>query len=298
MKKITLVSVPKGFERKHIGLIQENAIRSWKRLKGVKVILTGTEKGVKKIAKKYGCEWIGGLKTNREGTPYLNDVIHKAWKIADGDRVMYINADIVLLDDFVAAIEAVDKTNFLLVGKRTNMDITERLDLSATGRKILRKEVSTEGVLMRETAIDYFVFTKSTYKRIPPLLVGRAWFDNWMVWQARQSGVMVVDATKAVTAIHQNHDYGHHKAGKEGVYEGKEARYNKKIAGGGKKYATIRDASHLLIESDGRLELKLKMLSSWEEFKYFWLWTLPRINPVAAMIIIPFRSWMRKISRS
>jgi len=76
------------------------------------------------------------------------------------------------------------------------------------------------------------------------------------------------------------------------VYEGEEALYNKRLAGNGKDYATIRDASHIMVEEKGKLRLRLKLLENWEEFKYFWLWTCPRIYPVTDKLIVPFRNWL------
>ena len=50
---ITVFSVPKPFEG-HIGIIQCNAIKSWKKLDPkCEIILYGNEKGVKEIAEKF-----------------------------------------------------------------------------------------------------------------------------------------------------------------------------------------------------------------------------------------------------
>ena len=52
-------------------------------------------------------------------------------------------------------------------------------------------------------AIDYFVFPAGLFEELPPFLVGRAGFDNWLVWRARQVGP-VIDASASVLAIHQS----------------------------------------------------------------------------------------------
>lgn len=44
---------------------------------------------------------------------------------------------------------------------------------------------------------------------MPPLAIGRFWWDNWLVWKARSLDAKVVDASKAVLVVHQNHDYSH-----------------------------------------------------------------------------------------
>ncbi len=82
-----------------------------------------------------------------------------------------------------------------------------------------------EGRLRGPAAIDWFVFPSGLFDPLPPFLVGRAGFDNWMIWKARQLGP-VIDATDAVVAIHQPHDYTHLEGGKDEAYYGEEAKYN------------------------------------------------------------------------
>ena len=72
----------------------------------------------------------------------------------------------------------------------------------------LRRRAVRDGRLRGPTAIDWFVFSDRLFDPIPPFLVGRAAFDNWMIWKARTRGP-VIDATEAVIAIHQPHDYAH-----------------------------------------------------------------------------------------
>ena len=41
-------------------------------------------------------------------------------------------------------------------------------------------------------------------------MIGRPGYDNWLIWRARRSRIPVIDATKELTAVHQNHDYNFH----------------------------------------------------------------------------------------
>jgi hypothetical protein len=86
---------------------------------------------------------------------------------------------------------------------------------------------------------------------IPPFAIGRTMWDNWLIWRARASGAMVIDATASLTAIHQNHGYNHHPQGAEGVWKGPEAHRNEELAGGMDRYFTIADATHRL--ADGKI---------------------------------------------
>ena len=56
----------------------------------------------------------------------------------------------------------------------------------------------------------------------------------------------VVDATRAVVAVHQRHDYAHVPGGFEEAHFGGEALRNEELAGGGGRIYTIFDASHRL----------------------------------------------------
>jgi hypothetical protein len=95
--------------------------------------------------------------------------------------------------------------------------------------------------------IDYFVFTRGLYgPDIPPLVIGRVFWDNWLLWKARNSGAPVVDASEAVIAVHQNHDYRYHPQGKAGVFHGEESGRNHELAGGWKHLQTIADADEVL----------------------------------------------------
>jgi hypothetical protein len=95
--------------------------------------------------------------------------------------------------------------------------------------------------------IDYFVFRRGFYLgQLPELVIGRVHWDQWLVWKAQQLGAIVVDASDAAMAIHQNHDYGYHPAGKAGVWSDEFSQRNYQLAGGRWHLRTIDDATHLL----------------------------------------------------
>jgi hypothetical protein len=139
---------------------------------------------------------------------------------------------------------------FLVVGETRDLDIREDLSLgSVSERAALRERALSEGDSRGATAIDYFVFTGGLFDPVPPFVVGRARFDNWLVWRARTRGP-VVDATRAVVPVHQRHDYEHVTGGFEEAHFGGEAQRNEELAGGSARAYTIFDASHRL-RADG-----------------------------------------------
>src|SRR5438552_3655793 len=99
------------------------------------------------------------------------------------------------------------------------------------------------------TAIDLFVFPPNTFTNVPALTLGRAWFDQWLIKDARTRGIPVVDITRVARAIHQNHEYLHIDGGQQGAYWGEEARRNLAIYGGVPHTHTLLDVSHELLES-------------------------------------------------
>jgi hypothetical protein len=93
---------------------------------------------------------------------------------------------------------------------------------------------------------DYFVFSKGLYEgKIPPLVVGRVYWDNWLIWRAWRDGA-AVDASEAVCAVHQNHGYGYHPQGQQGVWTDEHARENFELAGGYGRFRTIDCANYQL----------------------------------------------------
>src|SRR5437899_1115103 len=77
--------------------------------------------------------------------------------------------------------------------------------------------------------IDYFVFTRGLLDPVPPFAVGRPSFDNWFIYRARSRRAPVIDATPAVLAVHQNHDYSYHPNGWRGIRESEEALENLRL---------------------------------------------------------------------
>jgi hypothetical protein len=246
---LTIFTVPKPF-RGHIGDIQRNAIESWRALHAdVQIILVGDEEGVEEAARDVGVEHAGSLVRNDRGTPRLDSAFDCTARLAKWSLWCFVNADIVLLDDFPRAIERVASafSDFLIVGESRDLDVATGAPLrDAAARSLLRKRALEGGRLRGYAALDYFVFPKGLFDPIPPFLIGRACFDNWLVWRARELRRPVVDATRSFVAIHQSHDYSHVPGGLEEAYYGVEARYNEQLAGGREHIYSLHDASHRL----------------------------------------------------
>jgi flavin-dependent dehydrogenase len=89
-------------------------------------------------------------------------------------------------------------------------------------------------------------FPKSCYQDIPAFIIGRAGWDNWMIYKARKEGWPVIDCTPSVMIVHQNHDYSHLPGGKP-HYEHPDTNENIRLAGGQANIRyTILDSTHQL----------------------------------------------------
>ncbi len=249
MPFLTLFSAPKPFTDPRIALIQRNAIRSWTLLPDVEVILLGDEPGLAEAARELGVRHLAEVARNAYGTPLISSMFALAREHSESPLLGIVNADIVLLPDFVEAARrvAARRERFVLVGRRWDLDVHEALDFSPGWQTRLRARLYREGRLHKPAGSDYFVFPRACYTEVPDFAIGRAGWDNWMIYKARREGWEVVDATRDVVIVHQNHDYGHLPGGKP-HYDLPETEENVRLAGGVAviRY-TILDASARLV---------------------------------------------------
>ncbi|HWQ65286.1 MAG TPA: hypothetical protein VN372_00270 [Methanospirillum sp.] len=259
---LTIFSIPKPFTG-HTGIIQENAIRSWiSCIPGVEVILLGDEEGTGDVAIRYGCRHIPFIELNESGTPILSYAFEKVQEIAIYDQICYVNGDIIFLSGVSRALASIKSPRFLMVGRRTNLDVSILINLQdPIERKTLANRVNDFGEQDKPWAIDFFIFPKGQVRNMPRFVVGRAGWDNWMIWYHTKSiRVPVIDATPVVVAVHQKHDYGHVRNGSGAQWEGPESEANRMIMGGWeRRYYSILDSDYY-IRPDG--EIKWTRISS------------------------------------
>ena len=225
---LTLFSVPKPF-RGDIDAIQRRAVESWCTL-GVQVVLLGNEEGVAEAARELGAQHVAGLERTPRGTPRLDSAFALVDGVARFPLRSFVNADVILGKDLLAATRVVADaaSHFLVVGQSFE-----------------------DGMPRGAAALDWFVFPAGNFGEIPPFAIGRACFDNWLIWRGRQVGI-VVDATRDVRAVHQAHGYDHVVGGMDEVYYGEEAARNLDLAGGKRRLYTLHYASHVLASGELR----------------------------------------------
>lgn len=243
---ITLFAIPKAFTGQ-AGLIQRNALASWTRLgEEVEVLLVGDDDGVAEAAREARVRHVAQVERTEYGTPLLSSAFTLARAASTRRLLAYVNADIVLLPDFVAAVRRIRFPSFLCLGRRWDVDVTEELEVDGDYERRVRSLVAARGKLALPDAIDYFVFDRAgPLAELPPFAVGRPGWDNWMIYRARSLGLPVVDATRVLTAVHQNHGYAHVPERSGYRWYGPEATANFALMQGLERFQT-RHATHVL----------------------------------------------------
>jgi hypothetical protein len=244
---LTLFTTPKAFVGS-TAVQQRNALKSWQCLGDqVEVLVIGDDPGVEAAAIDLGIKHIPTVERDDEGTPLVDSVFHLGGSATRSEMVCYANSDIIFMSDFLDAIRAVGSPQFLMCGRRWDLDLTVPIDFSErTWESALRNLVAESGTLHAATGIDYFVFQRGLFTSLPSFSIGRTHWDNWLLFHARTLRVRVVDATAMVMAVHQNHGYQHVAGGIEAVWNGPAAVRNRSLAADMLVPFTIDDATHRL----------------------------------------------------
>ena len=276
MSLITIFITPKGFDRDHIALIQRNAIRSWKSLGAdVDILLIGDDPGVEENAKALGVRYIRDVKRNASGTPMLDDIFRLARENSDSPLLAYVNADIILKRDFVETSRKILELEkkFLLVGQRWDLDVQVDLEFPQGWESEFDKDLAARGRRHPAGGSDYFVYPRDIFTSIPPFAIGRSGWDNWMFYEARVKGWKLINCSKAINIIHQDHDYAHLPNGLP-HYRQPESAENVKAAGGKRTIFTLLDCDHELDENGNLRRVSMNKKKLLREMEIFPLVTL------------------------
>jgi hypothetical protein len=254
LTELTIFTAPKPFTDGHIATIQRNAILSWLSLgEQVEVLLVGDETGMAEVASQYGIRQLSDVACNENGTPLVSSIFTLARQASDSPLLVYVNADMILLPDLITAAQSVARQveRFLIIGQRWDLEITQLLDFSPGWEAWLYSEVSLRGRLHPPAGSDYFIFPRQSFSDLPPFAIGRAGWDNWMIYHARQQGWPVVDGTPSIQVIHQSHDYSHLPEGQP-HYNLPESRQNEALAGGATNLFMVLDSDRQLVDGSIR----------------------------------------------
>ncbi|HWQ84879.1 MAG TPA: hypothetical protein VN363_09940 [Anaerolineales bacterium] len=248
MSFLTIFSAPKPFTNPHIATIQRNAIESWLHLaEDVDVVLVGEEAGLAEAAAKAKVPLLSQVARTASGTPLVSSIFNLARQHSQSPLLGYVNADMLFLPDLIQAARTVasQSEKFLIIGQRWDLDQPTLLDFSNGWENRLRADIRQRGRLHTPSGSDYFIFPRALFAEMPDFAIGRAGWDNWMIYFARHQGWPVVDGTPSILAIHQDHDYSHLPGGQP-HYNHAESRQNEILAGGSNKLFMVLDSDRQL----------------------------------------------------
>ncbi len=245
---LTIFTAPKPFTNSHVAIIQNNALLSWVNLKpAIEVLLIGSEAGVEEAAIRYGIRQLPQVRRNETGTPLISSMFELARQSSASPFLAIINTDILLMPDLLQAIQNVSSRfeKFVIAGQRWDLEVNQYLKFSADFYASLRERTMKDGQIHPPMGSDYFIFPRSCYLNVPDFAIGRAGWDNWMIFKSCWEGWPLVDASEDVMIIHQSHDYSHLPDGKP-HYHLPESEQNVRLAGGRQMIFTLSDATHSL----------------------------------------------------
>ena len=281
---ITLFSTPKNFTG-IFSHIQLNALRSWRSISpDIQIIIFGDSKGSQEAALKIKADYIPKVRCSQKGTPYASDLFKQAKELAKFPILTFINADIILPNNFLNSVSLVSNSfsNYLMIGHRWDREVDECIDFENSEKnELFWNKFKNEGEMHAPSGIDYFVFNKDLWKSIPDFIIGRPGFDNWLIWKARRKLIPVVDASEEMIVVHQNHHFNFHNLKVDPkINPEEEGESNKKIHGG--KTLNILDSTY-------KLEGNSVKKKNNKEFKVRNLHRLPSIFPEFSILIKLYR---------
>ncbi|MDW8236518.1 MAG: hypothetical protein RMK98_07880 [Bacteroidia bacterium] len=177
------------------------ALESWLLLEPrPQILLIVDHPSTEKLAQEYGVEFTPCLEFSPRGVPLLSSVFREAQRLAKYKVMAYVNADILLPNKLGKVIEKVKEKwkRFMIVSAPTIIDYT-RLHISLGYEQEAMKHAIFHPI---HTGADLFIYTKGIFTDIPPIRLGRYYWDHWLLSYPLIYGVPVIDATPYLPIFH------------------------------------------------------------------------------------------------
>ena len=293
---LTLFTTCKPFVG-NVARLQRNALRSWALGPLCNVVVFGDEPGVREICEDFGFCQVPTVERTALGTPLVSHLFEAVENATRADLLAFVNADIMLTSDLIAAFEAVQNRfeRFLMIARRWNVDLAEDWDfMSPSWEAKLRAYVREHGTIEPSYGgVDLFVYRRGLWKHLQPFAIGRTRWDSALIYEARKLGAPVIETTRVVTAVHPNHGYPLDPQDTAGVFKGPEALRNQSLLGGDEFIFTSLNATHVLTESGFRQNRVL-----FPPYLLRQLATLPALHPTLrplAPVVRFLAPWWRRL---
>jgi hypothetical protein len=229
--KICFVGCPKKFHAPWLDL-QVRAIESWKNVEmESEVCIVAPQSDIETLPAGLVDYAVVAKENELSPLPLFGDIMSEAYRCSDADLFCYLNSDIIVPTNFgQEGLEQLEH-KFLVIGSRWDMAEDAEYPVSHTrddlARCISRNLKVGKVELHGPTAVDYFIFRRSTFDQLKPLIIGRGGYDAALLAFCLRSQIQLVDATKSYPILHQFHDYSHIKGAMKRVMKGEEATYNR-----------------------------------------------------------------------
>jgi hypothetical protein len=214
--KIILMTTTKPYDEYNKN-IQLNAISSWISLDMNKVILINSnDSSNEKYFNSQDVKIVPIKRQSSTGVPYVRDIFESGYNYYDeGDMLCYINAYIILLNDFCLTLKSIpihSFKNYLIGGRSWKWNDPDQF-LKRQSLPIDIDNVKKHGNLDEVCCTDYFVHNKGLYQGIIPddILIARLSWDMWLNAKAMERKATTIDITNTCFSIHPNHGYGDKK---------------------------------------------------------------------------------------
>ena len=202
------------------GPIQRAAVASWRRHSRAEITVLGDEEaGSAQAARDFGVTLVrtASMRTARDlgfgyGAPLLTSIVEQGDAQTQSDQavVLWLNADLILVHDVDAILEHVfsEWPDPFMVGRRRNVKTFKDAALGA-------------GTIEIPTGADVFAWRRGFFARhgvvVPPYILGRFAWDQWLMRVAIEHARDPVDPTEALHVCHPEHGYGHMSGVEQGV---------------------------------------------------------------------------------
>jgi len=218
--RITIFTTMKPFHGE-FALIQRNAVRSWLTLEPTPEILVfGNDDGVHGVCTEFEIRHIPDIRTAPSGAPYVDDLFAKACELASNHILCYVNADVILLSEFIQAVDTVYSQlgQAIVVCAPVNIKVTFEIDTAdPTWEGHIRKEMRQELRAPTPVGADIFLFPRHFNWNLSGMVVGRCGWDNAALWRACTAPSPAVDVSAALAAVHQDHQFTVHPSAKPAI---------------------------------------------------------------------------------
>lgn len=200
----TIVTVPFSFGGPK-GMVQLNALRSWKLLDPVPdiMLVDDGESDLDRIAYRFDVGVIAPIECNEYGLS-LRSIFEAIDTTVRTDLIAYVDTDVILGQSFAEAIRYTAQRfdQFQMCGGRWSAKGLGEIDYS---RPRWQRDIWSHVFKNHHKGSDYAVYRKGHFAGMPDFTIGMGWWDGWRMGHTLRQGAALVNAERVAYAVHQDH---------------------------------------------------------------------------------------------